>query len=199
MGHSSLWSQALSAPPYLFSFFVVLLTAHKSDKRGARGPFMFFHAILSASFYLLIVLCGLFGLPSWTRYLCLYPACAGFYSCVALVITWQLNNQNSDSKKGASLSILQFFGQCGPLLGTRMFPENDGPLYIKGMAVCSGFMALVAVLTVVLRVHLKKQNLRLLKEGLAKEEATSEAFEDVEAPLVGPEWKSRKGIFLYML
>ncbi len=38
-------------------------------------------------------------------------------------------------------------GQFGPLVGTRLYPVSDGPCYAKGMAVCGGFMLLVARLT----------------------------------------------------
>jgi hypothetical protein len=35
--------------------------------------------------------------------------------------------------KGASIAILNIIGQCGPLLGTRLYPETDGPWYIPGI------------------------------------------------------------------
>src|SRR5258708_7502753 len=117
MGYSSLSAQALSAPPYLVAFFVVLWSAYSSDRRRVRSPFVIIFALLAMSGYLLIVLSGLLGLPPWLRYLGLYPACMGFFACVTLVITWTLNNQDSETKKGAGIAILQFLGQCGPLLG----------------------------------------------------------------------------------
>merc|ERR1712093_906377 len=48
MGHTVLISQALSAPPYLMSFFVVILTAYLSDRLRNRSYFVIFHALLSA-------------------------------------------------------------------------------------------------------------------------------------------------------
>ena len=38
MGHDALSAQALSAPPYLVSFLVVLATAYVSDATRARSP-----------------------------------------------------------------------------------------------------------------------------------------------------------------
>jgi hypothetical protein len=40
MGHDALSAQALSAPPYLVSFFVVLATAYASDVMRARSPLL---------------------------------------------------------------------------------------------------------------------------------------------------------------
>jgi hypothetical protein len=117
----------------------------------------------------------------------------GFFSCVTLVITWTLNNQDSETKKGAGIAILQFFGQCGPLLGTRLFPAEDGPLYTRGMGICAIFMAAVAVLTWVLRqVLLRENRLRTKNAGLAMNE-------DVARPLVGEVEKTDREVFLLML
>jgi sugar phosphate permease len=193
MGWSSAMSQALSAPPYLLAFAVVLLTAYASDRAKARSPFIMLNAALACSGYLLIFFAGLIGLPSWIRYLGVYPATAGFFTCVTLIITWTLNNQESDSKKGTGVAMLQYFGQCGPLLGTRLYPKDEGPLYLKGMAVCAGFMALVGVLALSLRWKLKKENLKL-ESGQTYEDEE----EDVELLAEGQErWPARK--FTYLL
>jgi cyanate permease len=194
MGWSSVMSQALSAPPYMFSFVVVLLTAYASDRAKSRSKFIILHAITAASGYSLIFLAGVLGLPSWIRYVGVYPAAAGFFSCVTLIITWTLNNQESDSKKGTGIALLQYFGQMGPLLGTRLYPESDGPLYLKGMAVCAGFMALVGTLAWGLRWHLNRENeKRRVEEVLANEE-------DVELLADGRESMGRKADkFMFLL
>jgi len=192
MGHSSLAAQALSAPPYVVAFFAVLWSAYASDRRNARSPFIFFFALLAASGYLLIFLTGLLGLPAWLRYMGLYPAIMGFFSCVTLIITWTLNNQNSETKKGTGIAILQFFGQCGPLLGTRLFPEADGPLYLKGMIVCAGFMVGVALLAVSLRLLLQRENrLKLLASQSQRSEDSS--------GLLTADNKTQRGVFLFLL
>ena len=69
-----------------------------------------------------------------------------------------MDNRVEKEGKGASIAILNLIGQCGPLLGTRLYPESDGPWYIRGMAVCGLFMAFVAVLAIALRVILMRAN-----------------------------------------
>lgn len=86
---------------------------------------------------------------------------AGFFSAITIIITWNINNQDSDSKKGTGMAILNVIGQMGPLIGIRLFPEEDSPWYTSGMAVCAAFMLLVAILAVVLRISLAVQNRRL--------------------------------------
>ena len=193
MGWSSTMAQALSAPPYLLAFVVVLLVSHASDKAKARSPFIMLNAGLACSGYLLIFFAGLIGLPSWVRYLGVYPATAGFFTCVTLIITWTLNNQESDSKKGTGVAMLQYFGQCGPLLGTRLYPTSEGPLYLKGMVICAGFMALVGFLALCLRWRLKRENLALRSQRDALDTG-----EDLELLAEGQERK-RGGRFMYLL
>lgn len=160
MKYSALTSQALSAPPYLFAFMVVLLTAFLSDRSRNRSHYIIFHALLGGLGYLFIALAGWLRAGSGWRYAGVYPAAAGFFSAITIILTWTINNQNSDSKRGTGVAMLNLFGQFGPLVGTRLYPDSDKPYYVKGMAVCSGFMFLVAVLALVLRRLLAKENER---------------------------------------
>ncbi|THC92757.1 hypothetical protein EYZ11_007775 [Aspergillus tanneri] len=171
MGYSSLASQALSAPPYLIAFIVVLATAYISDRNLSRSPYLIAHAIVSSAAYLAIALTGHYHthLPTSThiliRYLCVYPATSGFFSAITLIMTWTMDNHVAKEGKGTSIAILNIIGQCGPLLGTRLYPGSDRPWYVRGMAVCSFFMIVVAVLAVVLRVLLQRANRAAEREG----------------------------------
>ena len=165
MGYSSLSSQALSAPPYLLAFVVVLFSASLSDRLQNRSYVVCFHACLAAFGYAFIALAGSLGWNSRWRYAGVYPAAAGFFSAVTIIITWTINNQPSDSKKGTGLAMLNLIGQCGPLLGTRLYPDADKPLYLRGMSVCAGFMLLVAFLSLALRYTLARKNRRSSTEG----------------------------------
>ncbi|KAL2854540.1 major facilitator superfamily domain-containing protein [Aspergillus pseudodeflectus] len=171
MGYTSTTSQALSAPPYLLAFLTVLLTSHLSDRSRTRSPYLITHALLSSLAYTTLALTGHFhshlspSIATTLRYLCVYPATAGFFSAITLIITWSMDNRVAKEGKGASVAILNVIGQCGPLLGTRLYPAADGPWYVSGMGVCGGFMGVVAVLAWVLRVTLQRANARLIKEG----------------------------------
>lgn len=95
--------------------------------------------------------------PQW-RYLGVYPAAMGFFSVVTIIITWTINNQDSDSKKGTGLAMLNYIGQLGPLVGVHLYPDRDQPYYVPGMAICACFMAAVAVLAFGLRRVLTAKN-----------------------------------------
>lgn len=226
MGYTSLRSQALSAPPYVFpplhqkkkkltrtqrylvAFALVLLTAHLSDRYRTRSVPLILHAALASCSFAAIALLGHASshAPDRTphphtspahalRYLALYPATAGFFSAVTLIIAWTLNNQESASGRGAGMAVLNVVGQCGPLLGTRLFPEGEGPYYVRGMGTCAGFMGAVAVLAAGLRWVLVREN------GRRVGEAEREGGDEGAVPLVGGGGRGRKREegFLHML
>ena len=169
MSFSPLTSQALSAPPYLFAFFSVLLIGHHSDRANSRSAYLLFTSVLSGLSYATIAFTGYLSSTDTIdeitsisiRYLAIYPAAIGLFSSVVLIITWSLNNQQSSTARGAGLTILNIVGQCGPLIGVRLFPKDEGPYYVKGMAVSAAFMAAVAVLSLGLRLYLQRLNARL--------------------------------------
>lgn len=60
-----------------------------------------------------------------------------------------------------SIVLINLIGQCGPFLGTNVFPEEDEPRYIKGMSICAAFMFFSALLALSQRVLLMWENRRL--------------------------------------
>ena len=161
MGYTALQSQALSAPPHLVAFLAVLMTAYLSDRYRSRSLFVIFHTLLSCAGYSLMAIAGSLHASAYWRYVGVYPATVGFFSAITIIITWTLNNQHSSTGRGTSLAILNYIGQLGPLLGVHLYPESDGPFYVKGMASCAVFMFMVAMLAFALRILLQRSNQRI--------------------------------------
>ncbi|KAK3100931.1 hypothetical protein LTR53_018741, partial [Teratosphaeriaceae sp. CCFEE 6253] len=135
MGFPPLASQALAAPPFLFAFAVVLLTAYLSDRMRSRSVPVAIHAGLAMTGYIFLASAGAAHWGHAARYAAVFPICAGFFAAVTIVITWTINNQGSDEGKGTSVALLNVVGQMGPLVGTRLYPDADGPYYVKGMGI----------------------------------------------------------------
>ncbi|ODH21109.1 hypothetical protein ACO22_05704 [Paracoccidioides brasiliensis] len=217
MGYSTLTSQALSAPPYILSFVIVLLTASLSDRRRTRSPYIITHALISSCAYLAIALTGHFHthlsstVQILIRYIAIYPAAAGFFSAITVIITWTMDNQPAKEGKGTGMAILNIIGQCGPLVGTRLYPDTDGPWYVRGMAVCALFMLLVAGFALALKVLLQRENKRVLggKDMLEGEEIEMAEGESLgligrgsnsgRSSTAGEERNSRDGTFIYIV
>ncbi|KAK1998766.1 major facilitator superfamily transporter [Colletotrichum falcatum] len=174
MGHSRLESQGLSAPPYLLAFFAVLITAHWSDRRQNRSGPIILQSLASAGGYAALAFAKPLGLSPLMRYLAVYPAAVGFFNVVTLTVAWSINNQASESRQGGGFTLMQIVGQCGPLVGTRLYPDKDAPFYAPGMQACAFAMLAVAVLTLCLSFYLgylnRKMDAALAGGGDAEEE-----------------------------
>ena len=190
MGYTSLQSQALSAPPHLIAFLTVLLTAYLSDLTQTRSPFIIFHTLLASAGYALMAIAGALKASAHLRYAGVYPATMGFFSAITIIITWTLNNQHSSTGKGTGLAVLNYVGQLGPLVGVNLYPDRDEPFYVPGMSTCAAFMAAVAVLALILRVVLSRQNRKIASEGKLDDGA--------DEGLVGKQ-QSREAGFVYMI
>jgi MFS family permease len=89
MGFSSITAQGLSAPPYLFAFVVVVTTAYYSDRLQSRSSFIMLHSLLATVGYATIAVSGyLRSYHTLVRYFALFPAVAGFFSAITIIITW---------------------------------------------------------------------------------------------------------------
>lgn len=88
-----------------------------------------------------------------------------------------------------SVVLMNVIGQCGPFLGTNVFPLEEGPRYVKGMSVCASFMFFSAFIAVAQRALLVWENGRLdRKYGAVTKERAEEAG-GVAAENYGPNFR----------
>jgi dipeptide/tripeptide permease len=157
MGFTRLTAQGLSAPPYFLAFLLVILTTYIADRTQQRGITIIILSLIGALGYILLATTSATG----PRYTGVFFAAAGVFPCIGNILPWVLNNQGSDTKRGAGIAILNLIGQCGPLLGTRVYPAKDSPYYRTGMWVCAAFMLFNGLLALGLRTLLAWENRRL--------------------------------------
>ncbi|RFU27550.1 hypothetical protein B7463_g8770, partial [Scytalidium lignicola] len=145
MGFTSIRAQGLSAPPYLFAAMVVLAVGFASDRFQRRGIFLALCSATGAVGYLILI----FAHKVAVKYFALFLVTGGLYPCIGLVLSWVSNNNGNDSKRGAAFILMNFVGQCGPLLGTHVFPVSQAPLYKKGFWISFGACTLAVVLSLI--------------------------------------------------
>jgi sugar phosphate permease len=158
MGYTSLRAQGLSACPYLTAWVACVTASLMSDRFRTRGLFVMLFSCAGAVGYVLLAVLPVSSVG--VRYFATFLVCAGVFPAVALTFTWVTDNQGSASKRGAGLAIFGMFGQCGPILGARLFPKSDGPSYSKGMWVCAGILFAAAIIACILSLCLRWQNKR---------------------------------------
>ncbi len=163
---TSIQSNGLSAPPYLFVFFMIILVSWLSDKARLRGPFDAAAAFIAAVGFILLATCT----STAARYTGTFLATCIFV-CVAITLSWVSNTHANESKRGGAYVILGTIGQCGPLLGTNVFPPSDAPYYRKGMWVSCASCLMVGFLSISFSLLLWRENRKMdkgkeISEGL---------------------------------
>ncbi|CAI7609853.1 unnamed protein product [Penicillium palitans] len=159
MGYTSINAQGLSAPPYLVSFLCCVAAAFLSDRWRKRGILITFFATIATIGYLLLT-CVQDQSNTAARYAGVWLATCGIFPALALNITWLMDNQGGESKRGAGMAILAVFGQCSSLVSSSVFPNSDAPLYTLGCGIGCAFTGLIAVLAMGLSVKLTLENRR---------------------------------------
>jgi hypothetical protein len=188
MGFESITAQGLSAPPYFLSFLITIGSAWIADKTQQRGLTIIILSIVGGVGYIMLAVAKSTG----ARYAGVFLAASGVFPCIANILPWVTNNQGNDDRRGAAFVLLNFIGQCGPLLGSfpaRLFPNtlilfanfdllgtrvyNTPPFYVKGQSICAAFMFFNGLLALFLRTYLAYQNRKLDKQyGTIEEQKT---------------------------
>ncbi len=175
MGYSSINAQGLSAPPYFVAFLCANITTFIADRTQQRAWMLVITSIVRAAGYVLLASVTTVGV----RYFAVYLASAGVFSTIPNILAWTLSasptsflciarrskltrqwsdNQGSDTRRGAGLVVINVIGQCGPILGTRLYPTLQGPRYVEGMSICATFVFFAAIMAVALRILLVWEN-----------------------------------------
>jgi dipeptide/tripeptide permease len=171
MGFSAINAQGLTAPPFFLSFLVTIATTWIADRTQQRGVVIGLLTTMGGVGYIMLATAKSVG----ARYTGCFLAAAGIFPAIANILPWVLNNQGSDTRRGSSIMLLNLVGQCGPLLGTRLYPAVEGPLYVKGQSVCAAFMFFTTLLVIGLRTLLWWENKKLDKEYGTLEEQKARA------------------------
>lgn len=134
-----------------------------------RGPFCALAATLAGIGFIINATTDTTG----PRYFSIFLSVEIFAS-VALLLAWVANIHSTESKRAGGYTVLATVGQCGPLLGTNVFPESEKPLYRKGMWISAAFCLMVAVLSGVLSCWLIYENKKMDREGVQEIEEFEE-------------------------
>ncbi|KAI1805747.1 MFS general substrate transporter [Daldinia bambusicola] len=184
MGYTAINAQGLSAPPSFAAFMFALITTWVADKTQQRCIVLMVTSIVGGVGYIILATVETVGV----RYFATFLASAGVFSTIPNILGLTLNNQGSDTRRGMSIVLINLVGQCGPFLGTNVFPTSEGPRYIKGMSVCAAFMFFSALLALLQRLLLMWENAQLDRKYGAKEKAAAES-KDIAAENYGPNFR----------
>jgi dipeptide/tripeptide permease len=124
LGYSSIKAQGLTAPPYAAAFILCIAAAFFSDKFGHRGFVIAGCSAMAGVGYLLLAIVEDTNKMN-IRYLGIWFAVMGVFPSLTLNITWLLNNQGGETKRGIGIAVIAILGQCSSFLSSAMYPKKD--------------------------------------------------------------------------
>jgi MFS family permease len=158
---TTIQSNGLSAPPYLLCFFYIIFICWCSDHFKMRGPFCALTGVIGAIGFIINATSS----SAAVRYFSIFLS-VQIFAAVSLLLAWTANIHATESKRAGGYTVLATLGQCGPLLGTNIYPESDSPRFQTGLWVSAAFCLLIAVVSTILSFWLIHENKVMDREGV---------------------------------
>ncbi|ORX59709.1 MFS general substrate transporter [Hesseltinella vesiculosa] len=156
LGFSSLNANLLTIPPYVAACILLFFISWNADRTMQRGYHILAVSSIGVLGYIFLLASESVGL----RYAGAVLVACGIYPNIPLMQAWVANNNVSHTKRATSLAVMSMVAQCFAILGTQIYKTTDAPRYMRGHAVCLGFMVLAFVSTATLRYCLARENQR---------------------------------------
>ncbi|KAM0424538.1 hypothetical protein ACHAPT_010254 [Fusarium lateritium] len=157
LGYSSIKAQGLTAPPYAAAFLLCVAAAFFSDKFGHRGFVIAGCSAMAGVGYLLLAIVEDTDKMN-IRYLGIWFAVMGVFPSLTLNITWLLNNQGGETKRGIGIAVIAILGQCSSFLSSAMYPKKDAPFFVRGCAIGCALTFLITILSLGMHFKLAHEN-----------------------------------------
>ncbi|TBU37497.1 MFS general substrate transporter [Dichomitus squalens] len=141
--------QVLTVPPYAVAVLVLCVFGYCSDRLQRRGPFISCASIIGGIGYILLLTVHS---NNHVRYFATFCTATGIFSTIAFIIGWFNHNLGSETKRATGLPLYMAIGHCGSIMGSHLFPSSEGPLYLKGNAVCCGLMFFCSIVAISISV-----------------------------------------------
>jgi len=165
-------SNGLSAPPYLLTFFTMLLICWLSDRLQLKGPFIVLCTLVAAIGFILLATTT----AAASRYVGVFLSIQIFVG-VPLILTWVATIHSTESKRAGAQVLMYTIGQMGPLLGTNVFPESQKPYYRKGMWISASMCLMCCFLAILLSTILFLENKKMEREGLIPRKGEEDTYQ----------------------
>ncbi|ETS77178.1 hypothetical protein PFICI_11052 [Pestalotiopsis fici W106-1] len=136
LGYSSIKAQALTAPPYVFAFFCVILIARYSDKYQCRARSLLISYTVG-TIGIIILWPSLYHTRlSGLAYFALFLVVAGYNMQAPAVGSWLGTNVRNPAKRAAAMGWQSTWGQLfGGCIGANIFFDSEAPTYNTGFAI----------------------------------------------------------------
>ena len=160
LGYGKIETLLLTAPVWFGTFLVSLFVTWTSGKTGDRSIHIICLMLVSTIGNAIVV-----GTTKTApRFFAMFLMPMGAVSAYQILITWVANSfPRPMVKRSASIAICNMIGNAANIYGSFMYPTPDGPRYIPGGSANACICFAVALVALLIRIILIRENKKLEK------------------------------------
>jgi len=165
-GYSSIRTQLLTVPVYIWASAVYLFIAFCSDYFNRRAFFMVPLALVTLVGYAMLL--GVSMSSTGVLYFATFVTATGIYCCVGLNVTWVINSNAGYFKRATAIGLQQALGNSAGVMAGQIYRITDGDgRYVIGHAVSITAIAIAACGYALMYVWLQRINRK--RDGMSIE------------------------------
>jgi len=153
-GYSTVVSQLLTVPPYVFATILVLVFAYYSDKFKMRSPSIYAGLILCLIGFSINISSTSIGVKYFGTFLCV----GGSYAALPGVVAWLGNNLSGHYKRAAGMALQIGIGNFSTAISANVYRGIDAPRYVLGHAIELMFVGIGLIAVPITVLLYKKVN-----------------------------------------
>jgi hypothetical protein len=163
MGYTSVMAQYMTIPIWMVGAVFLVVLSFTADRFNDRRWHI--AGCFGLSFVSTVVCITVANPTALYVMLCFYIA--GLYTALPLILNWTSEIISLPAEKRAVVvALVNSVGNLSAVYGSRLWPNSDGPRFIKGFATTGAFTGFGTVLAILIPVILRY----LPKEGTTKAE-----------------------------
>ncbi|KAF2641550.1 major facilitator superfamily transporter, partial [Massarina eburnea CBS 473.64] len=143
-GYSSIRTQLLTVPVYIWASVVYISIAYASDYFNRRAFFMIPMALITSVGYAMML--GVSMGSTSVLYFATFVTATGIYCCVGLNVTWIINSNAGYFKRATAIGLHQTIGNSAGIMAGQIYRiTNSEGRYVIGHSVSLAAMATAAI------------------------------------------------------
>ncbi|GAB1196425.1 hypothetical protein APSETT444_005696 [Aspergillus pseudonomiae] len=156
LGWTAVRAQVMSIPVYVVATITTLSAALLSDLLRHRYLFTLTGCLVATMGY--VILLTQSTVPVGARYFAIFAVTSGGYLTQPILMGWLSNNMAGHYKQSIASAMQIGFGNCGGLVASNIFFEEEAPGYRTGYGVSLGMTWVCGIACVLFLGYLVREN-----------------------------------------
>ncbi|KAB8271407.1 major facilitator superfamily domain-containing protein [Aspergillus minisclerotigenes] len=156
LGWTAVRAQVMSIPVYVVATITTLSAALLSDLLRHRYLFTLTGCLVATMGY--VILLAQSTVPVGARYFAIFAITSGGYLTQPILMGWLSNNMAGHYKQSIASAMQIGFGNCGGLVASNIFFEDEAPGYRTGYGVSLGMTWICGIACALFLGYLVREN-----------------------------------------